>query len=450
MKTICEPFLPASPTASKSVLIINTILHEKLILHPATGYFFYRTYPKLAKDSLGIKISNEAKTITDQIDYLLDSGFELAASWKKKPIDIWATNFAIGGMTTYSLLARALNEENPVVIFNKLREFYKEEAVKSFNLPFSREEGMSLGYQLDKRGGRAYSELAKNEFWDEGSSRMSREDGIGGGQCNADLIGTKLFSSYDYAYVPSHNSSILPWYGKAFYKIERELRKDASLSEAFKAFSAQESIRYLLGQKIRSMNELLGFTPLNPLGLVPSDLSDEQVADVVLKIRKECKRIRDLFEKVHVSCMKKEIDEAINAKMDLADMGANQSINYSILDNASEFMNKELQDVMHKFIDSMFEKEMKSNIIKLHKSFKMLKTKLGWISEVKFLTFGTMLILASYGADSTVIEEVFQALGSAGLGSGAVGVVSMILEEGIKLYPGFNLYASFINWPTMV
>jgi hypothetical protein len=122
-------------------------------------------------------------------------------------------------------------------------------------------------------------------------------------------------------------------------------------------------------------------------------------------------------------------------------------VNYSILDNTSEFMDKKIRDSIHKLIDKMVEDDIKSSIVKLHKSLKNLKKKLGWISEVKFLTFGAMLILASRGIDASYLSEALQILGSASLASGAIGVVARILEEGIKIYPGFSIYASFINWP---
>lgn len=219
------------------------------------------------------------------------------------------------------------------------------------------------------------------------------------------------------------------------------------LSEAFKAGFAEDSLRYLLGDKIGGLNELLGFTPLNPLELVSKEVSNDQMDEVFLKIRKDCKKVRRLFERVHVKCLEKEIDKAVDAKLTLVNMEANQSINYSILDNTSEFIDKKLQDAVHGFIDKMIEKEISSKVTKLHKLLKKLKTKSSWISEFKFLTFGTILILASQGVDSPYLKEILDVLGKASLASGATGVALRIIEQGMKLYPGFSVYTGFLDWP---
>ena len=71
------------------------------------------------------------------------------------------------------------------------------------------------------------------------------------------------------------------------------------------------------------------------------------------------------------------------------------------------------------------------------------------ISEVKFLTFGALLLLAYCGIEQISIKEIFNALGSAGLGLGATGVTLKIIEKGMKLHRGFNIYASFMDWPKL-
>ena len=198
------------------------------------------------------------------------------------------------------------------------------------------------------------------------------------------------------------------------------------------------------------LNQLLGFTPINPLGLLSDEVKDEQVDEAVLKIRKSCKKVRTLVEKIHTCCLECEIQKAIDAKMRLVDGKANQSINYAILENASEYLDRKLLDAIHRMIDSQIKTEINSDIIKIHRRLGKLKSKLGWISEAKFLTFGTILMLASQGINASDFQSIFDGLGKVSLGLGASGIALGILKEGMKLYPGFNVYASFVDWPRIV
>jgi hypothetical protein len=435
--------MQVSHLVSKKTIIINSILFEKIILDPFYGFFFHQSYPKLAEDSLSIIIRKEDNNVLDFIDACLDEGFNIASLLKMEPIDLWAAHNAIGGAVSGRLLSKALNEKNPVRIFKELREFYEKKPVKTFKSPASDSEYETLNLVDEKTEDRPRLKTLEFKYL----GKNIRKDVFGANLCVWDISLSKVFSSYGYAYIPSHPFSILPGYSKILLKMDKKLKENAKLSEAFKVSSAEESLKYLLGDKVGELNELLGFAPLNILQMVSRQASNEQVDGVALRIRKDCKKVRELVEKVHVNCLKKEIDKAIDSKMKLADMKANQLINYSILDNTSEFMNKETQDVIHGFVDKMLEEEMKSIAVKLHKPLKKLKKRLGWISEAKFLTFGTLLLLASRGVDTPYIEELFTALGYASLGSGAVGVASRIIEEGMKLYPGFNIYTTFINWP---
>lgn len=451
MKNICLPSLPKfepSPLDWKRTFITNSFLYERLIQLPRYGYFFYKTYPKLAADSLSIAIGRECKSVVDELDSSLDQSFEIAAVAGKKPIDWWASHIALGGKAEVLFLTIASNEKvdfkkariNPVTVFLKLRKFYEEKRVNTFRLPFSDEELVRLAKQIDEKVGKPLIKELHYRLFLEGS-----EPPVGGATCVRDLVHTKLFSSYGYAYTPSYGLQLLPFYSKAFLAIEEELRKNVRLSEAFKAFSAEESMRYLLGPRVGALNELVGFRPLDILGLVSSDTPDEQVEEAVLKVRKDCKKIRQLFEEVHTNCLRKKMDKAMDAKMELAD--ADRLINYSILDNISEFMGNKLRDAVHEYIDGKIEEGRKRVAVKIHRYINKHGKKLGWISELKFLTFGTILILTSCGIDASYLRGVFQALGTASLVSGAVGVASRIFEEGMKISPGFNIYVGFIKWP---
>jgi hypothetical protein len=319
LKTICEPFLQQLPSVSKRSLVLNAILYKRLILCPTGGYFFFQTYPKLAEDSISICIDKEFKTVLEYINHRLNLGFEFAALRRKKPIDTWAANYALGGVTYGSLLAKALNVYNPVMIFKKLEEFYKEKRVKTFNFPFSQDEVGPYIKTIDEKAGRPALWFSESEYW----KMMSDRDLSGAGHCTTDLIYSKLFSSHGYCYVPSHNWSILPSYVTTFHKIEKELRKCTRLSDAFKLFSTEESLKYLLGQRVGALHQLLGFTPLNPLWLIPSNMPNEQIDETLLKIRKDCSRVRELFEKVHTNSLKMELDKAVDAKTQLVGMKAN-------------------------------------------------------------------------------------------------------------------------------
>jgi hypothetical protein len=76
-----------------------------------------------------------------------------------------------------------------------------------------------------------------------------------------------------------------------------------------------------------------------------------------------------------------------------------------------------------------------------------IKHRSGILSEAKFLTFGAIMILASQGLPLPGLKEAFAYLGDAGLGAGGVGVILRLFDKGLKLHPGFNLYASFMDWP---
>jgi hypothetical protein len=447
LKVICEPELWASPSASRSVLVLNSILQDTLILSPVGGYFFYQTYPELAKDCLSINIEKDDKSIIDCIDRDLESGFNFAARERRQPVDLWAAHMALEGYSSGKLLSNVLNEDNPVMILDKVREFYSQMPVKTFRSPYTSDEYDELRQTIDGKVDQATHKFFRAAFFREG---LHEKKLVGSALCVLDLMYKRLYASYGYVHIPNHRLSVLSDYSSTFLEIDRALRKDAKMNEAFNACSAKESLRYLLGDKVRELNELIGFTPLNPLKLVSKKALNEEVDMAVLKIRKHCKKVRELVEEVHVNCLKNEIDRAVDAKTALVDSKANQSINYSILDNTSEFMKKEIRNVIHEFIDNMIKTETKSNVIRLHRPLKELKKKSGWISEAKFLTFGTVLILAAHGIDAFYLQKISEALGSASLGLGAAGVVTRILEEGMKIWPGFNIYASFVNWPRIV
>jgi hypothetical protein len=443
---------------------LHSILDEKIVLAPYSGYFFYQTYPKLAENSVYISLRRDSKSVPEDIDRDLDWGLDLAFNKKLEPVNWWGTQIAIGGKSSASLLGRTLNEESVFAVFKRIREFYESGSVRIFNAPYSNDEmdeSLMMASSIEKIR-KPLARMYELEFFNGKRGKDTERSGTllaekySSGLCVWDLILTKLYSRHGYAYNPSHSyrvdkfSSFLASYGKTFFTIHKEFSKDAQLNEIFRAYSAEQTLKYLLGDKVGELSELLGFTPINPLGLLSSELQDSQIDEVVLRIRKGCKKARELFEKVHVNCLKNEIGKAADAKMELASLNANQSINYLILENISEFMNRKFHDAMHKFVDNMIEGEMKSSVQMLHKTLKEFKVKMGWISEVKFLTFGTLLILTSSAIDPLYIKDFFSALGSTSLGLGAVGVVSKILEEGMKLYPGFNVYTTFIKWPRVV
>lgn len=449
MKTICEPFLQLLPSTSKRTLIINSILYERLIMTYGNGYFFYYNYSKLAEDSASIIVDKEDKKVSDGIDHMLDLGFENAAKRKLKPIDLMAAHQAIGGFTDGGLLARTIGEKNPIIILKKLREFYEQKKIRTFKLSFSRDD-YQIMRTIDDRMGQPYLKLFDFEFSGKDNMGIVDEELASSAHCVSDLMWSRLYSSIGYAYFPSHNASILRGYSRTFLKIEEELRKNARVSDAFKSSSVEESLKYLLGDKSDGLNQLLGFTPLNPLGLLSNEVTDEQVDEAVLKIRKSCKKIRTLIEKVHTSCLEYEIQKAINAKMRLEDGEANQSINYSILENTSEYLDGKLRDAIHTLIDNEFKTDSNSDIVKIHRRLGKLRSKLRWISEARFLTFGTILVLASQGIGASYLQSVFDGLGKISLGLGASDVALRILKEGMKLYPGFSIYASFVDWPKVV
>lgn len=402
---------------------------------------------------MSIEIDEENKSIIDCIDSDLDSAFNIAARERRQPIDLWGAHLALEGYPGGKLLSNVLHENNPVRILEKVRKFYEQTPVRAFRAPFSSEEYIEANKTIDEKvGGAVHSFFRAGSFLEGLSDRKRAADRtdrklVGAGLCVLDLMNEKLYASHGYFHIPSHSLYFLPEYSRTFFEIDKALKKDVKMSKAFKAYSAKESLRYLLGDKVGELNELLGFTPLNPLELVPRKSLNEEVDKAVLKIRKRCKKVRELVEKVHVKCLENEIDKAVDAKIALMNAEANQSLNYSILDSTGEFMKKELQDAIHGFVDSMIKTETRSNVIKLHRPLKELTKKTGWISEAKFLTFGAILILASRGIDAFYPQRIFDVLGSASLGLGAAGVASKILEEGMKICPGFNIYASFVNWP---
>lgn len=443
MKAICEPALQSLPSTAKRTLIVNSILHEKLVLTPVNGYFFYQNYPKLAEESSFISIRKEDHRVLDELDYRQDEAFIIAASDKLEPLDVWAAHFALVGKAGIPPITKFM-KKGPVVVLKELREFYEKKTVKTFKFPFSNEEANNSWPLIDQATGYPMSKYAN---WVH-SPKIGRDKQlIGSATCAGDLWLSKLFNSHGYAYVPSHKASILKGYSQTFLKINEEMRRNAKLSEVFKSSFSEKALVYLLGNKVGELNELLGFTPLNPLNLVPKETSNEQLDHILVQTRKDCRKIRRLFEKIHVNCIKKEIEKAIDGKHELSSMRANQAINFSILDNAGEFMERRYRDNIHGFIDEMFKAEMNSDVARFHKVAKKLNTRFGWISEVKFLTFGALLILAAYGIDSSYIRSVYDALGTASLAMGGTGLALKIIEEGMKLHPGFNLYASFVNWP---
>ena len=452
MKTVCAPSI--SVMAKRKFIIderkfiIDSILHERLILPYPDAFVFYQRYPKLAKDSIEVTIGKGNKSILNHIDSELDEGFDFATKEKLEPLDEWATHYALGGFSRCIFVGRFLNEGYPQRILQKVREFYGRNTIRTLEEPLSNEELWELAKPIDLRLGMPLLRKVKGDFVVfHGYGEKWYHETYPIEAVAQDLAYAKSYLSSGYAYTPSHYADILPAYVNTFSKISRALSIDIKLSEAFKAKPSEESLDYLLGDKAGELNELLGFTPLNPLELVSKEALNQQVDDVVLKIRKDCKKVRELFEKVHVNCLKTEIDKAVDAKVGLANIKANQLINYSILDNINEFMDRKRQDAVHGFIDNIIKKEMSSKVVGLHRPLKKLGAKFSWISEVKFLTFGTILILASRGVDTSYLKEVFDVLGKASLASGAVGVVLRIIEQGMKLYPGFNVYASFLNWP---
>jgi hypothetical protein len=439
------PSFRITPFLNKKSFVINSILHQKLITDFSTGFVFYRSFPKLARDSLHVIISKEDQNVPDHINHRLDHGFEVASRNRLEPMDLWAISIAMGGALKYAFLAADLGKKKFPTFLKEIIDFYDAKKVKTLRIPFSYEELGRIGTLVDEKAGlpeRTLRDMSYRWTFKKGFSRISVEY-----NCVRDLTFGKLFSLYGYAFFPSHDLWVLSDYSKVFLKIEEQLKHNEILARVFERYSAEESLKYLLGDQVAGLNELLGFTPLDVFELLSRETSYKQVDEAVLRVRRDCKKIRNLFEKVHVSCLKREIDEAIEAKEDLAGIQANQLINYSILDNAGEHMNKRLQDAIHEYIDQMVKDEKASILPKIHKSLKKFKRKSGWISEAKFLTFGTLLILASYGTDSSQVKAMYDWLGKASLSSGAVGVASKIIEEGMKLFPGFNVYASFIDWP---
>ncbi|NIO38684.1 hypothetical protein GTO27_13460 [Candidatus Bathyarchaeota archaeon] len=446
MEIICQPDIVIYPEVYFRSIVLDSILHTKLVFDPFYAYLFYRKYPKLAQYSLSIIIGRDGGVL-DKIDTDLDYGFQLATLKGLKPVDWWAAYIAMGGQASVGLLAQSLNKTDPIGIFEIIRRFYEEVDVKTFRPPFSFSEWESLCMPLDGSVGSPARKFVERSIFTLSKGTEDQFQVIGEGLCISDITDSQLFASHGYAFVPSHALSILPGYGEMFNKIEETLKQDIELSKAFKMQSIDESLKYLLGKKMGGLNELLGFTPFNPLELVSKNTANEQVDELVLEIRKKCKKIRELSEEVHVNCLKKEIDKAINAKRKLGGVESSQSLNYTMLDITGDFVDVKLRDTIHEFIDRMIEDEAKSDIIKLHRSLKGIKKKLGWISEVKFLTFGALTILAAYGIDASLITEVFQALGTAGLSLGGAGITLRLLEKGMEIFPGFNIYASFIDWP---
>jgi hypothetical protein len=394
---------------------------------------------------MSILVDHNVQSISDLLDRRLDSGFEQASLRRKKNIDLWAAEYALGGKAEYRLISNFLGQGNPVVLFEEVRKFYEEQPVRTSIYPFSAGEAAELFALLDKQAGGPFLEYLESEHWGLMSSGW---DLCGAGQCVGDIAYSLLFFPHGIAYVPSHSSQSVSGYSKTFSQIDEELRKNANLRDAFKATIAEESIKYLLGEKLGQLNELLGFTPLNPLELMKAkSVSDDQIQEAILKIRRDCKKIRGLFEKVHLNCLNQDIDSAVEAKRNLADLRANSFINYSILDHVQQFIDRSFEDAVHNLIDKMLESETNSRLTELTKHLKKFKHKSSLLSEAKFLTFGAMMILASYGLPAPQIKEVFDVLGHAGLTAGGVGVMLRLLEKGIKLHPGFNLYASFVDWP---
>jgi hypothetical protein len=333
---------------------------KKLILEPFYGYIFFKKYPKLANDTARATVHQGNDSVLDKIDKDLDTGF-LLASKIGRPIDYWATHIAIGGYAVWRLLAEDLDENDPIRIFNEIRRFYKEGTVATFKTPFSFEEWKNIRQPLEKKFGEPGDNFNIRNYFETGV--RSEEPLVGEALCLSDVIFSRLLSSHGYAYVPSHPLSILSSYGRMFSQVEETIRKDVKLSKAFESYSAEKSLHYLIGERAGGMNELLGFMPINPLELVTPEATNEQIDEVVLKIRKGCTKIRKLIEEVHVRCLNKQIEKAIDSKKELEDIRANQLINYTILDSTSELMNKNLEETIHVFIDDMLKNEMKSNVI---------------------------------------------------------------------------------------
>jgi len=442
------PSFPTGSSNAKRAFVVNAILNEELILDHVNGYFFYSTYPQLSSQSLTIIIPKEYRTIEECMDSSFNRKIELAALRRMSPVDLWAAYFAVGAGGPF---ADTIDVRGALKLFNKMKKFYKETKVRILRLPCSSDETEKIFSQVDKKVGEPYIKFLDYLYFGADSESQAL-DICGPAFCVLDVTYSRLMIPYGYALFPSHYWQIMPSYIGTLSKIEEGLKQDVRLNKIFKVSSAEESIRYLLGQKVESLNELLGFIPLNPLKLVSSNVTDPQVDQIVLKIRKDCKKIRELIEKIHINCLQGEFEKAVDAKLELADMKANQKVNYSILDNTNEFMEQKLKSVIYEFIDKTIQEESKSKIIKLHKILKKSREIIslkGLLSEVKFLTFGTLLLLLSCGIDVSYLREILRTLSSTSLSSGAVGVVLRILEKGMEICPGFNIYASFIKWPKL-
>lgn len=78
LKSVCVPYLQVSSLTAKSLLLLNSIVYERLVLNPYDGFFFHRTYPKLAKENCLIQIWKQNKDVLDCINNDLNAGLILA------------------------------------------------------------------------------------------------------------------------------------------------------------------------------------------------------------------------------------------------------------------------------------------------------------------------------------------------------------------------------------
>ena len=81
MKSICvSGGMYNTPLKAIRKFIIDSILYDTIILSPCAGYFFYQTYPKLAKKSSKVSIEKESKSIPDDMDAQLGRCLNHAAT----------------------------------------------------------------------------------------------------------------------------------------------------------------------------------------------------------------------------------------------------------------------------------------------------------------------------------------------------------------------------------